>query len=59
MTLTPVTGRLAVELSIPGFKTYVCRGLDSNTQHFACEANALTDCAATANFDKINTAASS
>ena len=34
--------RLAVELSIPFLTTYVCRGWDSNTQHFACEVNALT-----------------
>ena len=45
MTLTPSAERLEVELSIPVFTTHVCRGLDSNTQLSACEANALTDCA--------------
>ena len=33
VTLTPSADRLAVELSLPVFTTYVCRGLDSNTQH--------------------------
>ena len=56
MTLIPVAELLALELSLPGFTTYVCRALDSKPS--ACDVNALTDCAATANFNKINTAAS-
>ena len=39
---------LAVDLSLPVFTTYVCRGWDSNTQLSACGANALTHCAAAA-----------
>ena len=58
VTLIPVAELLAVELSLPGFTTQVCRGLDSNTKPSACDLNALTDCATTANFNKINTAAS-
>ena len=42
--LTPFAERLAVELSIPNFTTYVYCGLDSNTQPFACGANALFHC---------------
>ena len=41
--VTPVAERLAAELSLPVFTTLVCHGWDSNTQPFACEANALTD----------------
>ena len=41
-TLTPVAGHLAVKLSLPVFTTWVCRDWDSNSQHSACEANALT-----------------
>ena len=44
MTLTPIAGRLAVELSLPIFTTKICRGWDSNTT-CACGANALTHCA--------------
>ena len=33
------------QLSLPIFTTKVCRGWDSNTQHFAYEANSLTHCA--------------
>ena len=43
MTLTPVAERLAVELSQAVLTTKVCRSRDSNTQPFACDANALTD----------------
>ena len=38
VTHTPIAKRLAVELSIPVFTASVCRGWDSNTQPFACEA---------------------
>ena len=41
VTLTPIPERLAVELSVPIFTTWVWRGWDSNTQPSACEANAL------------------
>ena len=41
VTSAPIAERLAVELSLPDFTTYVCRGWDSNTQPSACEANAL------------------
>ena len=42
----PIVEHLAVDLSLPVFKTYeVCRGWDSNTQTSACGTNALTDCA--------------
>ena len=41
MTLTPISERLAVELSQPVLTTWVCRGWDSNTQSYACGANAL------------------
>ena len=44
MTLTPVAERLVVELSLPAFTTYVCRGCDSNIQPSACRANARTHC---------------
>ena len=44
MTLTPVAERLAVELSLPVWTTWVCRGWELS----ACEANALTDCATAA-----------
>ena len=42
MALTLFGKRLAVELSLPNLTTYVCRGLDSNTQTFACGPNTLT-----------------
>ena len=48
VTPTPIAERLAVHLSLPVFTTYVCRGLDSNTQPSACEANVLTHCAVAA-----------
>ena len=48
LTLTPIAERFEVELSLPFFTDYVCRGWDSNTQPFACEAIALTDCATAA-----------
>ena len=44
VTLTLVEERLAMELSLPVFTTYVCRGWDSNNQPSACKANALTHC---------------
>ena len=56
MTLIPVAELLALELSLPGFATYVCRALDSNTKPSAFDVNAQTDCATTANFNKMNTA---
>ena len=43
LTLTHIAGPLAVELSLP-----VLTAWDSNIQHSACGANALTDCATTA-----------
>ena len=43
VNLTPVAECLEVELSLPVFTTYVCRGWNSNTQPSACEVNALTD----------------
>ena len=48
VTLTPIAERLAVELLLPVFTTYICRGWDSNTQPSACEANALAYCATAA-----------
>ena len=48
VTLTPASERLAVELSLPVFTTWVCRGWDSNTQLSAYEANAFTHCATVA-----------
>ena len=48
MTLTPIAERLAVELSLLVFTTWVCCGWDSNTQPFACKGNALTHCATAA-----------
>ena len=44
VTLTPIAERLAVDLSLPVFTTYVCRDWDSKSQRSACEANALSDC---------------
>ena len=44
MTLKPIAERLALELSLPIFTTYICRGCDSNTQPAACGVNALTNC---------------
>ena len=40
-----ISERLAMELSLPVFTTYVCRGWDSYTQSTACKGNALTHCA--------------
>ena len=48
VTLTPIAERLALEQSLPIFPTKVCRGWDSNTKPFACEANALAPCATAA-----------
>ena len=45
VTFTPIVELLAVELSLPVFTTWVCRGWDSNTQPSACGANALINCA--------------
>ena len=42
MTLTPNAQRLAVELSLPVLKTWICRGWNSNTQPSACGSNAQT-----------------
>ena len=42
VTFTPISERLAVELSLPVFTTWVCRGWDSNTQPSTCGADALT-----------------
>ena len=42
MALTLIAERFAVELSQLVLTSYVCRGLDSNTQSSACEANVLT-----------------
>ena len=36
VTLTPIAERLAIELSLPAFTTYVCRGWDLNTQPSTC-----------------------
>ena len=44
VTLTPDAERLAVVLSLPVLTNKTCRGWDSDTQPFACGANALTDC---------------
>ena len=46
--MAPIAERLAVELSLPVYTTWVCRGLDSNTQPSACGANALSHCATAA-----------
>ena len=46
--ITPNAKHLAVEQSLPVLTTWVCRGWDSNTQHSACGANALTQHATTA-----------
>ena len=48
VTLTPIAERLALELSLPVFTTWVCRGWDSNTQPSTCGANALSQCATAA-----------
>ena len=48
VTLTPTAERLAAELSLAVFTTYVCPGWDSNAQPSACGANALTHCATAA-----------
>ena len=44
VTLAPNAERWAVELSLPVLTTYVCRGLDSNTQPSTSGVNALTHC---------------
>ena len=41
VTLTPITENLAVELSLPILKAYVCRGWDSNTQPSTCGAGKI------------------
>ena len=41
VTPTPVPKRVAVELSLTVLTTWVCGERESNTQPFACEANAL------------------
>ena len=43
-----VAERFAVELSLPVLTTRVCLGWDSKTQHSACDANGLIDCATAA-----------
>ena len=43
MTLTPVAERLALELSLPVFTTWVSRVFNSNMQSSACGVDALTD----------------
>ena len=48
VTLTPIAECLAVELSLPVFKSKVSRGLDSKTKLSACEAKTLTHCATAA-----------
>ena len=48
MICTSVAERLAMEISLPVFKTYVCRIKDSNSQSFVCKTNALIDCATAA-----------
>ena len=48
VTLTPIAGREAAELSPPVFTTSVCRGWDSYTQCSACMSNALIHCATVA-----------
>ena len=40
VTFSPIAERLAVELSLSVFTTYVCRGWNLNTQPSACGANA-------------------
>ena len=45
MTLTSISELLAVAPSLPVLTTWVCRGLDSQGQPFACSANAQSDCA--------------
>ena len=48
VTLTPIVEHLPVELRLPVFTTYVCRGWHANTQSSACGAKALTHCATAA-----------
>ena len=48
MALTPFAERSGVELSLPVFMIYVCRGWDSNTQPSAGGANAQNHSAGTA-----------
>ena len=43
--VTLIAERLAVELLLSVFTTWVCRGWNLNTKPFACEAKALTHCA--------------
>ena len=45
LAITLIVERLAVELLLSVFTTWVCRGWNLNTQPFACEAKALTHCA--------------
>ena len=45
VTLAPIVERLAVELSLPVFTTWVCSTCDSNNLPSACGANVLTHCA--------------
>ena len=40
LTITPITERMTLELSLPIFTTKVCRDSDSNTQPSACGADA-------------------
>ena len=48
LTCTPIAERSAVRLSLPVFMTWVCRGLDSNTEPSTYKADALVHCATTA-----------
>ena len=48
LTLTPNAERLAVELCLPVFATWVCGGWDSNIKPSAGGSNALTHCATAA-----------
>ena len=51
MTFTPIAARLAVELSLPDFTTYVCLRLGFEHQTFRLRgerSNAQTYCATTA-----------
>ena len=48
MTSTPFADLLAMYLSLPILTTKLCRDWGSNTQPFACGANALGDFVTTA-----------
>ena len=50
LIVPPVAERLAVEMSLP--ISEICYNWDSNTQPSACDANALTDCAAAAMYSE-------